>query len=153
MQQQEHAVDVTRHASARWTGDLQRGQGHVTADSGAFDADYSFRSRMGDGQGGTNPEELLGAAHAGCFAMATAAALGQAGFQPASLDVRADVTLRREGTAFRIPRIVLHLTADVPRIDEARFREIAEGAKANCPVSKALGGVEEIVLDATLSRA
>jgi osmotically inducible protein OsmC len=117
--------------------------------SGAFEGQYSFSSRFEEGTG-TNPEELIGAAHAGCFSMALSGALERAGHAPASIDTTARVHLERAESGFRISRIELSTTADVPGIDAAAFGEQAEAAKANCPVSQALAGVD-IRLDAKLA--
>ena len=138
-----------RTASARWEGGLQSGQGQVRLGSGAFEGPYSFQSRFEDGAG-TNPEELIGAAHAGCFSMALTVGLERAGYSPTSVETTARVHLERGEDGFRIPRIDLETTATVPGIDDAAFQEQAEQAKAGCPVSKALAGVE-IHLDAKLA--
>ena len=139
---------AVRQARARWDGSITAGKGTMALGSGAFEGPYSFASRFEDGAG-TNPEELIGAAHAGCFSMAFAAALGRAGFEPRSVRTRAEVHLVKTEAGFAIPRIELRTEAEVPGIEEARFQEIAAGAKAGCPVSKALAGVE-ISLDARL---
>jgi osmotically inducible protein OsmC len=118
--------------------------------SGAYEGRYSFASRFEDGPG-TNPEELIGAAHAGCFAMALSDVLTEAGTPPDSLEVEALVEVRARGGDISIPSIKLTLTGKVPGIDEAAFQEAAKAAKEGCPVSKALAGVDEITLDATLS--
>jgi osmotically inducible protein OsmC len=118
--------------------------------SGAYEGSYSFPSRFEDGTG-TNPEELIAAAHAGCFSMALSNVLGQAGYTPTSIDTRASVHLGKVEGGFGITRIDLVTTGDVPGIDEAEFVKHAETAKANCPVSKALAAVEEITLSATLA--
>lgn len=138
----------TRTANAEWQGDLQTGKGHMRLGSGAFDGPYDFRSRMGDGAG-TNPEELIGAAHAGCFSMALAAQLGGAGFTPDSIKTDAKVHFGPVEGGFAISKIELDTEARVPGIEAAAFQEQAEGAKKNCPVSKALAGVE-ITLTARL---
>lgn len=138
----------TRTANAEWQGDLQNGKGHMRLGSGAFDGPYDFRSRMGDGAG-TNPEELIGAAHAGCFSMALAAQLGGAGFTPDSIKTDAKVHFGPVEGGFAISKIELDTEARVPGIEAAAFQEQAEGAKKNCPVSKALAGVE-ITLTARL---
>jgi lipoyl-dependent peroxiredoxin len=138
-----------RTASAHWEGGLQQGKGSVRLGSGAFEGQYSFSSRFEEGTG-TNPEELIGAAHAGCFSMALTAGLERAGYAPTSVDTTARVHLERAEGGFRIPRIDLDCTAQVPGIDEAAFAEQAETAKANCPVSQALAGVD-IQLTARLS--
>jgi lipoyl-dependent peroxiredoxin len=138
-----------RTATARWEGGLQDGKGTMRLGSGAFEGQYSFASRFEEGTG-TNPEELIGAAHAGCFSMALAAGLGRAGFTPTSVETSANVHLEKGDSGFRISRIELTTNAVVPGIDEATFAEQAEAAKAGCPVSQALAGVE-IKLDAHLS--
>jgi osmotically inducible protein OsmC len=132
---------ITRHATARWEGDLKTGQGRLhTPQSGLFDGTrYGFSTRFGD-EKGANPEELVAAAHAGCFAMALSGKLTEAGHPPTSLDTRADVDMSIEGGP-RITGIRLHVRGDVPGIDAARFRELAEDAKANCPISKLLSAV------------
>jgi osmotically inducible protein OsmC len=114
--------------------------------SGAFEGQYSFSSRFEEGTG-TNPEELIGAAHAGCFSMALSAGLERAGYTPTAVETSARVHLERVESGFRISRIELSCTADVPGIDDAAFGEQAEAAKTNCPVSQALAGVD-IQLDA-----
>lgn len=130
-----------RTAKARWDGTLQAGQGTMTLGSGAFSGGYSFSSRFEEGAG-TNPEELIGAAHAGCFSMALTAALGRNGFEPKSVSTQARVQLLKGEAGFSITTIELETEAVVPGIDDARFQEIAAGAKTGCPVSKALAGVE-----------
>jgi len=137
-----------RKASAVWNGGLRDGNGSMKFQSGAFEGKYSFASRFEEA-GGTNPEELIAAAHSGCFSMALSAALGKAGFTPKSIATDASVTLEKVGEGFGITRIDLKTVASVPDIDEAKFREIAQAAKENCPVSKALKAVE-ITLDARL---
>jgi lipoyl-dependent peroxiredoxin len=126
-----------RTATARWEGGLQEGKGTMRLGSGAFEGQYSFSSRFEEGTG-TNPEELIGAAHAGCFSMALSAGLERAGHAPNSVDTTARVHLERGDAGFRIERIDLTTTADVPGIDDAAFQEQAETAKKNCPVSQAL---------------
>ena len=138
-----------RTASARWEGGLQQGNGTMRLGSGAFEGQYSFSSRFEEGTG-TNPEELIGAAHAGCFSMALSAGLERAGYTPTAVETSARVHLERVESGFRISRIELSCTADVPGIDDAAFREQAEAAKTNCPVSQALAGVD-IQLDAHLA--
>lgn len=130
-----------RTADAEWKGNLIDGSGTMKLGSGAFSGPYSFRSRMEQGTG-TNPEELIGAAHAGCFSMALSAMLSQAGFPPESIHTTAKVHFEKQGEGFGIPRIELNTEAKVPGIDEAAFQQHAQGAKQNCPVSKALAGVE-----------
>jgi lipoyl-dependent peroxiredoxin len=143
---------MNRHASAVWHGGISDGHGHITVQSGALDDQpYSFKSRFQDESGrlGTNPEELIAAAHAGCFAMALSHTLGGAGFTPEELDARAEVSIEPKNGGFAITKSRLTLQARIPGIDQAKFKELAEQAKANCPVSKALAGVE-ISLDAKL---
>jgi osmotically inducible protein OsmC len=117
----------------------------------AYQGPFSFASRMEEGPG-TNPEELLGAAHAGCFSMALSAALGQAGMTPNSISTQAAVHFGKQGEGFAISRIELSTEADIPGMENAQFQQIAQSAKANCPVSKALTGVE-IELNAKLLSA
>lgn len=132
---------VTRTSQAEWRGPLAGGEGSVKLGSGAFEGRYSFSSRFEDGPG-TNPEELLGAAHAACFSMALSLVLGQAGFTPRRISTTAAVDIERSGDGFAIPRIRLTTEAEVPGIDLATFTIHAEAAKRGCPVSKALAGVE-----------
>jgi osmotically inducible protein OsmC len=138
----------TRIANAHWEGDFKRGGGTVALSSGAFEGPYNFSGRFEDGAG-TNPEELLGAAHAACFAMALSVGLTQAGTPPESLDVEAKVTIAQVDDGFAITKIDLDLRGKVPGIDEAAFIEAANGAKAGCPLSKALAAVPEINLNTT----
>jgi len=138
-----------RIATAHWEGDLQQGRGTMRLGGGAFEGQYSFSSRFEEGTG-TNPEELIGAAHAGCFSMALSGGLGRAGFPPTSVDTTARVHLEKGESGFRISRIELDTKATVPGIDDAVFQEQAAAAKANCPVSQALAGVD-IQLNATLT--
>jgi osmotically inducible protein OsmC len=134
-------MSITRYATAHWQGDLKTGQGTLaTPASGLLDGTrYGFNTRFGDAKG-TNPEELIAAAHAGCFAMALSAKLAEAGHPPASLDARADVTLSMEGGP-SISSIRLTVNADVPGIDAVKFRALAEDAEKHCPVSRALSAV------------
>lgn len=128
-----------RSSSARWQGDLKSGQGTMKLGSGAYEGPYSFPSRFENGQG-TNPEELIAAAHAGCFSMAFSLFLGNAGYTPTRIDTTAKVHLEPSGGGFAISRIELQTEADIPGIDEATFQQQAQAAKENCPVSKALAG-------------
>ena len=138
---------MKRTASARWNGTLKEGSGTLDTQSAVLhDTPYSFRSRFGDGTE-TNPEELIAAAHAGCFSMALASALEQAGFTPESIATQADLTF--DPGALTITAVHLFLEAKIPEITDAAFQQIAAQAKAGCPVSKALAGTE-IVLDAKL---
>jgi lipoyl-dependent peroxiredoxin len=139
-----------RSAEAEWSGDLRSGRGHLTTETSTVDADYGFASRFESGPG-TNPEELIGAAHAGCFSMAFAGALAAAGSAPERISTRARVHIEKVGDGFAITRIELATEATVPGIEEARFQEVARASKDACPVSKALTGVP-IELRATLKR-
>jgi osmotically inducible protein OsmC len=132
---------MIRKSTAVWKGDALHGQGQLTTQSGAFkEQPYSFKTRFEseDGKAGTNPEELLGAAHAGCFAMATSFALSNAGHPPEMLSVTANVDLQKDGEGFKIGNIALTLDAKVAGIDDATFQKIAKAAKEGCPLSKAL---------------
>ena len=140
---------LVRKSTAVWQGTLKDGKGRMSLGSGAFDGAYSFGSRFENGTG-SNPEELLGAAHAGCFSMALAHALSQAGFPPREVATEARVTLDRTAEGFTITRSDLVTKADVPGIDAALFARLAEEAKKGCPVSRALKGVE-ISLQAKLN--
>jgi lipoyl-dependent peroxiredoxin len=128
-----------RRAEAEWDGNLREGRGRLKVESGAFQSAYSFRDRFEDGKG-TNPEELLGAAHAGCFSMALAAGLTAAGHPPGHVHTTATVSLERSGEGFAITKIALVTEASVPGITPADFQAQAEKAKSGCPVSKALAG-------------
>jgi len=140
-----------KKASVHWEGRGKNGQGRISTETDALKAyPYGYASRFEEDRRGTNPEELIGAAHAACFTMAFSFACDQAGFATESVDTKAAVRLVSKGGGFAIDRIALDLEATIPGIDEAKFRELAEGAKANCPVSKALGGVPEITLNARL---
>ncbi len=139
-----------RTASAEWKGTLKEGKGVMKMSSGAYEGPYSFASRFESGTG-TNPDELIAAAHAGCFSMAFSGGLGKAGFTPNSVKTTATVTLDKMGEGFGIVRIDLDCVADVPGIDEKTFLEQAEGAKKGCPISKALAAVPEITLKARLA--
>jgi osmotically inducible protein OsmC len=138
-----------RTADAEWTGTLQDGSGHMRFGQGAFDGAYSFSSRFEEGTG-TNPEELIAAAHAGCFSMKFSGDLGKAGFTPDRVATTARVHIEKGDAGFSITRIQLQTEAEVPGIDDARFQEIAEEAKRTCPVSQALAAVSEIDLTAKL---
>jgi osmotically inducible protein OsmC len=137
-----------RKAQAVWEGSLQDGNGKMALGSGAFEGPFSFGTRFGDVPG-TNPEELIGAAHAGCFSMALSGGLGRAGYTPNKIETRAEVKIERGDSGFRITNIHLITEADVPGIDEATFQEQAEATKKACPVSQALAAVD-ITLDAKL---
>jgi lipoyl-dependent peroxiredoxin len=139
-----------RSADATWNGGLREGNGSMRMASGAYEGQYSFSSRFEEGTG-TNPEELIAAAHAGCFSMALSGALERAGYPPERVSTTARVHLDRGESGFRITRIHLETEAVVPGIDEATFQDEAEKAKKGCPVSQALGAVEQITLDARLA--
>ena len=136
-----------RKAEAEWRGGLKDGKGDIKVESGAFQGQYSFGTRFESGKG-TNPEELIGAAHAGCFSMAFSAGLEKAGFKPTRVHTTASVRLDKVGEGFGITKIDLECDAEVPGIDEAKFQEVAKGAKEGCPISKALASVP-ITLKAT----
>jgi osmotically inducible protein OsmC len=141
---------ATRNGSAEWKGDLKGGSGTVTVGEGVFEGRYSFASRFEEGEG-TNPEELLGAAHASCFAMALSLLLSEEGHTPDSVRAQAKVHLRNVDGLPTIARIELEVEGSVPGMDEDAFRGFAEKAKAGCPVSRALSGVPEIELSARLA--
>jgi osmotically inducible protein OsmC len=130
-----------RNADAEWKGTLKEGSGTVKLGSGAFQGAYSFGTRFEEAKG-TNPEELIGAAHAGCFSMALSAALSKNGFNPTSVKTSAKVFLEKVGESFAITHIDLTCEAKVPNIDDAAFQKFADGAKTGCPVSKALAGTK-----------
>ena len=141
---------MDRSAQAVWQGGLKDGKGILNTQSGVLhETQYSFNTRFENGNG-TNPEELIAAAHAGCFSMALAFQLQTAGFTPDELRTQANLTMEQQGGGYAITAIRLDLTARVPGIDEAKFRELAEAAKANCPVSKVLRA--DISLNATLQQ-
>lgn len=139
---------IKRKGSAEWHGGLKDGRGAISTQSGALkDQPYGFATRFED-KAGTNPEELIGAAHAGCFTMALSLILGEAGFTAETMQTTATVSLAKEDAGFAIPAIHLDLTATIPGIDEATFQDLAAKAKANCPVSKLFKA--DITLDAKL---
>ena len=138
-------------AHVQWQGAGKAGVGRISTETGALkDYPYGFASRFEDDRRGSNPEELLGAAHAACFTMAFSFACDKAGIATASIDTRASVRLAKRGEGFAIDRIALTMEARVPGLDEARFQEIAAAAKRDCPLSKALAAVPEITLEARL---
>ncbi len=139
-----------RTATARWEGNLTEGTGTVRTGKGGLAGNYSFKSRFEEGEG-TNPEELIGAAHAGCFSMAFSKGLADAGFTPTSVDTVAKVHLDKTDAGMTVTRIELESVGDVPGIDAADFQKIAEGAKENCPISRLLSPGAEITLTARLS--
>ena len=140
---------MTTFGTAVWRGGLKDGRGAISTKSGALkDYPYGFAARF-EGQPGTNPEELIGAAHAGCFTMALSLILGEAGLVAEEMNTKADVTLEKQGDGFAITKVHLTLRAKIPGIDAAKFAELADKAKAGCPVSKLLKA--EITLDAALA--
>lgn len=130
-----------RKAEAVWNGDLKNGNGTMKLGSGSFEGMYSFDSRFEEGVG-TNPEELIGAAHAGCFSMALSGGLAASGFSPESVETHAEVNLKKQEEGFSIDSITLDCTAKIPKISEEEFQKHAEDAKNGCPVSNALTGVK-----------
>jgi osmotically inducible protein OsmC len=140
---------LIRNASAVWEGNLEDGRGTVKLGSGAFEGKYSFASRFKDGKG-TNPEELIGAAHAGCFSMALSGILAAAGYPPTKIETKAKVRLEKEEGGFKIASVMLNCMGEVPGITQTAFQEHAMQAKENCPVSRALTGLE-IALEASLT--
>ena len=138
-------------ASVHWEGQGKQGQGQISTETDALkDYPYGFGSRFEDDRKGTNPEELLGAAHAACFTMAFSFACDKAGYATEQVDTQAKVRLVPDGDGFVIDRITLTLDAKVPGIDPGQFQQIAEAAKRGCPLSKALASVAEITMAATL---
>jgi lipoyl-dependent peroxiredoxin len=139
---------MNRKAKAIWTGTGKDGTGHLTTDSGVLSSTpYSFKTRF-ESEKGTNPEELIAAAHAGCFTMALAFQLQGAGFTPTELATEAVVSLEKDGDGFKVSKSALTLTAAVPGIDQAKFAELAKKAETGCPISKVLNA--EITLTHTL---
>ena len=138
-------------ATVHWEGQGKKGLGQISTESGALKQyPYGFASRFEDDRRGTNPEEILGAAHAACFTMAFSFACDKAGLTTTDVDTQASVRLSKQGENFVIDRIALTMQATVPGVDDAKFQEIATAAKLNCPLSKALASVPEITLQATL---
>ena len=144
---------IEKTASVHWEGRGKAGQGQISTETGALKLyPYGFASRFEDDRKGSNPEEILGAAHAACFTMAFSFACDKAGFATEKVDTTASVRLSKQDAGFVIDRIALKLEATVPGIDEAKFQEIAANAKRDCPLSKALASVPEITLEATLTK-
>lgn len=143
--------EFNRHATSTWTGDLRSGGGVVSTGSGALKgAKVTFVSRFENAEG-SNPEELVGAAHAACFSMALSADLGRAGHSPQSVTTKATVTLRMDSNGPKVAKIHLETEGRVPGIDQATFAKIAEGTKTSCPISRLLTpGLEEVTVDAKL---
>jgi lipoyl-dependent peroxiredoxin len=139
-----------RNGSAEWRGDLQSGTGTVTVGDGIFEGAYTFKSRFEEGEG-TNPEQLIAAAHAACFSMALSGALSNAGHPPESVRTEAKIQLRNVDGAPTLTAVELTTEGRVPGIDQAEFERFAEEAKAACPVSRALAGIPEMNVTATLA--
>jgi len=145
---EEKAMSIVKKASAHWEGDLKTGVGSISTETGVLrDAPYGFKARFEGGKG-TNPEELIGAAHAGCFSMAFSMILGDAGLKADSIDTQADVTLDQVDGGFAITAVHLTLKAKIPGASQAQFDELSKKAKEGCPVSKVLNAT--ITLDGTL---
>lgn len=143
-----------KKASVHWVGAGKAGQGQISTETGSLQQyPYGFASRFADDRKGTNPEEILGAAHAACLTMAFSFAADKAGFATELVDTTANVRLVQDGDGFVIDRIALTLTAKVPGMDEDTFQTMAADAKANCPLSKALAAVPEVTLEARLITA
>jgi osmotically inducible protein OsmC len=142
---------MPRTADAVWNGSLKEGEGTVKLGGGAFEGNYTFKSRFEGGEEGTNPEELIAAAHAACFSMATSGELGKAGIDFENVETNADVTLKMLDAGPTITRILLTTTVTAPGADEGAVREAAEAAKKGCPISRALAAVETIDLDLTVN--
>jgi lipoyl-dependent peroxiredoxin len=140
----------TSIANAVWEGGLRKGNGKFSAQSGAFQGNYSFGTRF-EGERGTNPEELIAAAHAACLSMALAAGLEQAGTPPTRIATTAKCTVEKVGDGFKITRMKLEVQGQVPGLDAAAFAKAAQGARDGCPVSGALEGNVQIEMDARLT--
>jgi osmotically inducible protein OsmC len=145
-------MHFTRKADAEWNGGIMDGKGTVKLGSGAFEGAYSFQSRFGEDTVATNPEELIAAAHAGCYTMALSGNLGKAGYEPKRIHTTAKVKIEKQGEGFVIPNIYLETEANVDRISDEEFQKIAEETKKTCPVSQVLSGAE-ISLNAKLNKA
>jgi osmotically inducible protein OsmC len=146
-------MKFTRKAEAEWNGGIMDGKGTVKLGSGAFEGAYSFKSRFSeDEQKATNPEELIAAAHAGCYTMALSGNLGKAGYEPKNIHTKANVKIEKQGDGFVIPNIDLATEAEVDGIENEEFQKIAEETKKTCPVSQVLSGAE-ISLNAILKKA
>ncbi|MEJ7863221.1 MAG: OsmC family peroxiredoxin [Pyrinomonadaceae bacterium] len=145
-------MNFTRKADAVWDGGIMDGEGKVKLGSGAFEGAYSFQSRFGDDTKATNPEELIAAAHAGCYTMALSGNLGKAGYKPKHINTTANVKIEKQGDGFVIPNIDLITEASVDDIEDEEFQKIAEETKKTCPVSQVLSGAK-ISLNAKLKKA
>ncbi|HLF90421.1 MAG TPA: OsmC family protein [Anaerolineales bacterium] len=138
-----------RKAETTWTGTLKEGKGNMKVGSGAFDVPFSFGTRFGD-ESGTNPEELIGAAHAGCFSMFLSGQLTNAGFPPTRIHTTSDVYFGRDDVGPLIDKLILTTKAEVPGVDQAKFDELVAVSKKNCPISRALAAVKEFEVYASL---
>ncbi len=145
-------MHFTRKADAEWNGGIIDGKGTVKLGSGAFEGAYSFQSRFSEDTVATNPEELIAAAHAGCYTMALSGNLGKAGYEPKHIHTTANVKIEKQGEGFVIPNIDLETEASVDGISDEEFQKIAEETKKTCPVSQVLSGAE-ISLNARLKKA
>ena len=141
---------AARTANAVWEGSIQEGRGQMSLGSGAFEGAYSFKSRFEEGDNGTNPEELIAAAHAGCFSMALSLALTEGGNAPESIQTQAKVSLRNVDGLPTITKVALTTRVRVPGRDDEAFQQAANAATEGCVVSRALGAIDEITLEATL---
>lgn len=139
-----------RTASAQWQGNLTEGSGTIRTGKGGLQGNYSFKSRFEEGEG-TNPEELIGAAHAGCFSMALSKAVADAGHPATSVDTTTKVHFDKTDAGMTVTRIDLETVADIPGLDTSEFTKLAEAAKANCPISRLLSPGAEITLNARLA--
>ena len=142
-------MSIKRSSDAKWEGSIKEGKGNIRLGSGAFEGPYSFNSRFGDDTVATNPEELIAAAHAGCYTMAFSGFLGRGGYEATSIETKAVVHLEKEGEGFVIPKIDLIMNASVPNISNEEFQQIAKTAKEKCPVSRVLAGAEITLFEAT----
>lgn len=144
-------MSINKFASAQWSGDLKSGKGQITSESGALKNNpYGFNTRF-DGQPGTNPEELIAAAHAGCFSMALSAELGKAGITADKIDTKCTITLEKDDAGFTVTKSALELSVSAPDADNAALEKAANDAKAGCPISKLLNA--DITLQATYNGA
>jgi osmotically inducible protein OsmC len=144
------SIRVVRSSAASWQGTVPDGGGRIALGSGAFEGPFTLKARVEDVEKATNPEELIGAAEAGCYTMSLASLLSEQGHPPDDLRTTAKVTLQQQDTGFSITRIELTTEGEVPGVDQARFADLAQQAKATCPVSRALAGTE-ITLEARLT--
>ena len=143
-------MKITKNAQAQWSGGIKSGKGNITSESGALKSQpYGFNTRF-EGEPGTNPEELIAAAHAGCFTMALSKIIEEAGSTAETLETKAHVTIEKKGEGFEITTIHLDLSGKVPNMDQAKFQDCATKAKDNCPVSKLFKGNAQVSLEARL---